>query len=278
MTRTPTMARNSDEPRTPMAVSLAVGLHVLAALLLAWSFWVARKPVAAASEHVFDLVTAPSDSKVDAPAAQAAPAAQTPTIHPLHLPTPAKFTPIPPIPKTPPTPPTPPTPTTPAPTPPQPTTTAPATMTIDQFRQKFGQPATAKPTKPTTPARTVPQVGLSASAEEQALQAMANSATGTQSTEGRASSTQVSDYFSKLIARLQAAYEGPPQLVDPGLVAGFEMSIAADGRVLSWRLTQSSGNPVFDEAVKATLARVTAVDPPPNGAFVWNSKFHNIAK
>jgi TonB family protein len=246
-------ATSPDDTRTPLALSLAVALHVLVAAVLLVYFWQARAPMMSASEHVFELVTSPSPTPDNAAASSGSPAQ---AIHVPTLPKEPKMPPLPPVSKSQPTPPKP------MPTP-APTATA-KMETIQDFLEKHPQQPT---TSHANPSRTVPVVGVSDAQIQNALKNFGTSTGNPTDTahSGQPASGVTNSYIAGLVARLQAAYENPPELVDPGLAAGVEITIAADGRVISQRLVQSSGNAIFDAAVQAALERVTMVDPPPSG-------------
>jgi TonB family protein len=263
-------AGTEDDTRTPLALSLAVALHVLVAAVLLVYFWQARAPMMSASEHVFELVTSPSPNPDNAAASSGAPAQA------IHAPTLPKITPMPPLPPVSKSQPTPPKPVTP-PTP----DAAPKAETIDQFRQKFAQQQTSSTPTHATTSRTIPVVGISDAQIKNNLNKFGSSTSNPTDTahSGQPSSGVTNDYVAGLVARLQAAYENPPELVDPGLAAGVEITIAADGRVISQRLVRSSGNAVFDAAVQAALERVTMVDPPPSGEqTTFTFTFKNVAQ
>ena len=261
-----------DDKRTPLALGLAVGLHLLVAAVLVFYFWKARAPMMAASEHVFELVASPTPD--NAPASAGAPAAA------IQMPTLPKITPLvtqPPKPVS--TPPTPPkiAQTTPPPKP-VPTTSAPSTISYDQFVKNNPLPKTSTTaTRPTT-ARPMPAVGIDDTQIQKDLLKIGTAA-GTSTTPGHTgqpTSGMKSDYLAGLKARLLAAYENPAQLVDPNLKAEVEITITADGRVIARRLTATSGNAAFDAAVQEALERVTMVDPPPGGQQTFTFTFKNV--
>jgi len=269
-------ATTRDDTRTPLAMGLAVALHVLVAVVLLVYFWKARAPMMAASEHVFELVTTPSPTPDNAPASSGAPA---PAIRVPTLPSITKMPPLPPASKSSPVP----VKTTPPPVPPQPvpaTQTTPKMETIDQFHEKYSQPAASSTPARATTARAVPVVRVDDSQIQKNLQNIGTSAGSVTDAahSGQASSGVTNDYLAGLVARLQAAYESPPELLDADLAAEVEITIAADGKVIGRRLTKTSGNPVFDAAVEAALARVTMVDPPPNGEQAFIFTFKNVTQ
>jgi len=263
-----------DDKRTPLALGLAVGLHLLVAAVLLFYFWKARAPMMAASEHVFELVASPTPD--NAPASAGAPAAA------IQMPTLPKITPLvtqPPKPVS--TPPTPPkiAQTTPPPKPvPTPNATTAAPVDYKTFLQDHPLPATSPSSARPTTARTMPTVGISDAQIQSELRKIGTAA-GTSTTPGHTgqpTSGMKSDYLAGLKARLLAAYENPAQLVDPNLKAEVEITITADGRVIARRLTATSGNAAFDAAVQEALERVTMVDPPPGGQQTFTFTFKNV--
>lgn len=255
----------NDNPRTPLAVVLAVVMHVLLAALLVVYFWVRRPPVLASSDHVFELV---STSPAAEPAASA-PAQSAPAVHMPTLPPPPHAAPVTPKSTTPPLP------VTQVPTPiaaTQQPTSKPETY-ADFLKQHQLPTTTTTSTSHPQPARPVPHVGVDSTAIENSLKAMANSPNPSAQS-GQPSSAAKSDYIAGLEERLKAAYEKPPTLVDQGLSTVVDITIAADGQVLSCRVVRASGDAQFDAAVSAAIQRVTVVDPPPNGQetfrLTWN--------
>jgi TonB family protein len=81
---------------------------------------------------------------------------------------------------------------------------------------------------------------------------------------GPAQQSLMDAYKARLQARLDAVFENPNGVSD-ALKANVTIAIAADGRVTSARITNSSGNAVFDAAVRAALAEITNAGPTPNG-------------
>jgi len=260
-----------NDTRTPLALSLAVALHVLVAAALVVYFWQARAPMMSASEHVFELVTTPSPNPDNAAASSGSPAQA------IHAPTLPKITPMPPLP---PVSKSQPTPTPPKPAPmPTPATISPTAMTsYEKFLQDHPLPKNSTTPTRTSTSRTVPVVGVSDAQIKNDLNKFGSSTSNPTDTahSGQPSSGVTNSYIAGLVARLQAAYENPPELVDPGLAAQVEITIAADGKVIGRRLVQSSGNAVFDAAVQAAMERVTMVDPPPDGDQAFIFTFKNV--
>ncbi|MBX3302697.1 MAG: TonB C-terminal domain-containing protein [Nitrospira sp.] len=73
-------------------------------------------------------------------------------------------------------------------------------------------------------------------------------------------------YSDILTAMLQAQYHQPPALPDDLEYAVMcELVIDAQGRVLQYRLINSSGSLLFDQSALDALAKLTQVRPPPEG-------------
>lgn len=73
-------------------------------------------------------------------------------------------------------------------------------------------------------------------------------------------------YSDILTASIQAKYQQPPSLPDDLEYAVLcELVIDEHGRVLHYRLVNSSGSLLFDQSALDALAKVTEVRPPPEG-------------
>jgi periplasmic protein TonB len=73
-------------------------------------------------------------------------------------------------------------------------------------------------------------------------------------------------YSDILTAMIQAKYQQPPSLPDDLEYAVLcELVLDEQGRVLQYRLINSSGSLLFDQSALDALAKVTAVRPPPEG-------------
>lgn len=73
-------------------------------------------------------------------------------------------------------------------------------------------------------------------------------------------------YTDILTASIQAKYQAPPSLPDDLEYAVLcELIIDEQGRVLQYRLVNSSGSLLFDQSALDALAKVTEVRPPPPG-------------
>lgn len=73
-------------------------------------------------------------------------------------------------------------------------------------------------------------------------------------------------YSDILTAMIQAQYHQPPSLPDDLEYAVLcELVIDEQGRVLQYRLINSSGSLLFDQSALDALAKVTQVRPPPEG-------------
>lgn len=75
-----------------------------------------------------------------------------------------------------------------------------------------------------------------------------------------------SGYSDILTAMIQAQYQPPPSLPDDLEYAVLcELVLDEQGRVLQYRLINSSGSLLFDQSALDALAKVTQVKPPPEG-------------
>lgn len=73
-------------------------------------------------------------------------------------------------------------------------------------------------------------------------------------------------YSDILTAMIQAQYHQPPTLPDDLEYAVLcELVLDEQGRVLQYRLINSSGSLLFDQSALDALAKVTQVRPPPEG-------------
>jgi protein TonB len=73
-------------------------------------------------------------------------------------------------------------------------------------------------------------------------------------------------YSDILTASIQAKYQQPPSLPDDLEYAVLcELVIDEQGRVLQYRLVNSSGSLLFDQSALEALSKVTEVRPPPEG-------------
>ena len=73
-------------------------------------------------------------------------------------------------------------------------------------------------------------------------------------------------YSDILTAMIQSKYQQPPSLPDELEYAVLcELVIDEQGRVLQYRLINSSGSLLFDQSALDALAKVTEVRPPPEG-------------
>lgn len=73
---------------------------------------------------------------------------------------------------------------------------------------------------------------------------------------------QLSTYISFLMQELKKAYEAPPGVSDQ-LSAKVTFDITASGAILSPRISKTSGNREFDEAVLDAFRRVRSIGPTP---------------
>ena len=73
-------------------------------------------------------------------------------------------------------------------------------------------------------------------------------------------------YADIVTASIQSKYQQPPSLTDDLEYAVLcELVIDEQGRVLQYRLVNSSGSLLFDQSALDALAKVTQVRPPPEG-------------
>ncbi|CUQ66655.1 TonB family protein [Candidatus Nitrospira inopinata] len=73
-------------------------------------------------------------------------------------------------------------------------------------------------------------------------------------------------YSDILTAMIQAKYQQPPSLPDDLEYAVLcELVIDEQGRVLQYRLVNSSGSLLFDQSALDALSKLTQVRPPPEG-------------
>ena len=73
-------------------------------------------------------------------------------------------------------------------------------------------------------------------------------------------------YADIITASIQAKYQQPPALPDDLEYAVMcELVIDEQGRVLQYRLMNSSGSLLFDQSALDALAKLTEVRPPPSG-------------
>ncbi len=71
------------------------------------------------------------------------------------------------------------------------------------------------------------------------------------------------DLLSQMAAHLKAFWEVPVILKDRhDLWAEVELKIAPDGKILSWHFLRSSGDSLFDQAVKSTLEKANPLPAP----------------
>ena len=84
---------------------------------------------------------------------------------------------------------------------------------------------------------------------------------------------QLDTYFSLLQQELKKAYEAPPGVSDR-LEARVTFDITASGSILNPRISKSSGDKEFDEAVLAAFRRVRSIGPVPTGkSDTWSITF-----
>ncbi len=248
-----------DHSRTPQAFVLSVLLHALLAGALAAFFLThpATKPI---SSHVIELVAGPpaTDTANDEPASNSSEAPLTVS----NLSSPEASKPTDAVPQT-----TESTQTTPQQSPKTVVTRGPGPRANPQAKiVPYSEwlkehPSTTRSTRgATTP---IPHVGIDPGVIANRLQQWGNRATrgghAGPATTGENGSSD--DYDNKLIQSVYAVF-APPQGY-AGLSAGIRLVIAPDGSVTEKQLTRSSGNDIFDNAVRLALERLTNVEPPP---------------
>jgi TonB family protein len=256
-----------EESRSPLAFSLSVLLHGLAAALLVAFLWNRPTPPPPPPPKVFELVAGPPE---DSPPTDSA----VPSDQSLQGLTATAFANLPTVPRV-----EPPAPAVPEVKPePAPVKAVTAITTPDA---KAGPKTLANPSKmtdlasflknhpaanpsTTAPARRgpAPNVGVNVGNIVTSLNRGGQGAGHSANASSGASGTS-DDYVAKLIARLQEAFALPGGI--SGLSADVRLTIAADGTVVSAVLVRSSGNDEFDAAVRAALQRLTHVEPPPGG-------------
>jgi periplasmic protein TonB len=265
-----------EETRTPLAFSLSVLLHGLAAAAVVVFLWSHPAPPPP-PPMVFELEAGPASdaSAADAPAtpdqsslpdvaspafaklpptpdatSPAQPQTQpqpAPVVKPAAAPV-KTVTPIPAqngrlAPK-------------PAPKPPSNTTN-----TTDLATWEKNHPA-ANPASATTTAAhrgTAPKVGI----DVNSIANLSNNQGTRGENQAAASPGTSDDYIKRIAARLKAAFSLPGGV--SGLSENVRLTIAADGKVVEAVPLGSSGNDQFDAAVRAALDSVTQVEPPPGG-------------
>ena len=80
---------------------------------------------------------------------------------------------------------------------------------------------------------------------------------------------------ARIKAHLKAFWEVPVILEDrTDLRAEVEVRVAPDGHIVFWRFLRKSGDPLFDEAVRATLKKADPL-PAPGTTLILNTVFSN---
>jgi protein TonB len=206
-------------------------------------------------QHVFELVSEVSPTPVPP---QPEPTAPEPTPV-LHLP---KLQPMPTIQAPVIPPPEPIAPTPPRPPRETPTPQAPPRQLIDisQHVPKQTQ-TTTRSTRQTvaTPTINTPQVSAPQVNVPRVVEDTRRSQALTQQEQNL-----LAQYGARLRERINREWKQPEHL-DGGLQAIAEIQVAASGRIISVRLTQSSGNRTFDQSVLAAIEKVGSFEPPPTG-------------
>lgn len=249
----------------PAGLGFSLALH--AGLLLLAILAVLFAPKSRQPDHVFTMAYLPETGESPGPHMDA-PAPSEPT--PAPPPSPQRVEPPPPEPaKTsePPSPAPAPVPETPPPSQdpaPAPAPGEPKRMSIDDFRKQFDQPKTA--TRPTPPPRSEPRPSPPATVS---FDAAAFDAANTQTTTGAAGApatgSQVSSYFSRIVAAIRANWVNP-EADNYALLAVAEFRVNAAGQVTFQRLRTASGNRRFDASVEAAFSGLPAFGKPPDGS------------
>jgi colicin import membrane protein len=89
----------------------------------------------------------------------------------------------------------------------------------------------------------------------------------------RAEQSALDTYISFLLNALKEAHE-PPSGVNDQMAAMVTFDITASGKILSPRISKSSGDRAFDDSVLDAFRRVQSIGPTPNGkAATWTVTF-----
>lgn len=221
--------------------------------------WFRDKP----EPHVFHLQAAPAPSRQSA----RLPEIDIPDLS-FDVETPQPVQPIPEV-KEPPPPqstPTPPPPKpvskpkpTPAPEPP------PKPMSYEDFVKQQGAPTAPKPK--TKPRKTVTVQKIDISDIRAALAESLSSEVERERVSRMSASDQqaVYDYLGNVKSLLNTAFRKPSGLSSPGLYAKVRFKVSSSGQIYALEFVRSSGNEIFDEAVRDAFARVGSAGPTPNG-------------
>ncbi|NBB78648.1 MAG: TonB family protein [Verrucomicrobia bacterium] len=229
----------------------AVILHVVVLLgLFIGTIVEAFKPKE--KRHVFEMVDPPSETAQ----AQDTPALPEP---PTDIPE-VELTPVPQVdiskPRPAPDPPPAPERTRePAPTPPKP-----KMITAAEFFKENPKPDP----RPRAP-QPRPQVSAPRIEAPRLVVPRANTATNPSPQLSQQQLSALADYSARLRARIDAAWEKPPQLAGVRLVAEVVFSVSASGRISNVRLDPGSGNTAFDQSVLAAFRRATSAGATPTG-------------
>lgn len=165
-----------------------------------------------------------------------------------------------------------PTPTpTPAPTPtprPTPAPTPPPQITREQFEREHGP---IRPTRTTAPPPRQPPVNIELPTFDtrpmrEAFSAMSSADQAALAGMSRADQQAAASFGQALLARLNAAWNRPPELSGQDLAAEVSFRVQRDGTLSNYRIVRSSGNSTFDASVLAVFQTVQRVSAPPRGA------------
>jgi TonB family protein len=75
-----------------------------------------------------------------------------------------------------------------------------------------------------------------------------------------------SGYIDLVTSEIQRLYKQPPDLPENlSLSAVFQLQVDEEGKLLSYQLVDSSGNPKFDQSALQALSELKKLRPPPSG-------------
>ena len=229
------------------ALTLSAGLHagvLIVAVLVVLASWLRAEEE---EELVFELVT-PNLAPESAPAPNPSPALpELEPLEPLEVPPMEDLRPVPEVP--------------PAPLPvveSPPEAPPPRPMSIEEFRRN--NPIPDRPAPRPAPPRRIDRPTLETDVRQRRQQTMSQVQVTQAPTQSAATDAAWQGYLQQVRSRLFAAF----QPVGRGLAATAEFSLDGQGRFIAVRLTASSGDPAFDQAVRAAFAAALPVGPPPS--------------
>jgi TonB family protein len=75
-----------------------------------------------------------------------------------------------------------------------------------------------------------------------------------------------SGYIDLVTSEIQRLYKQPPDLPeDLSLSVVFQLQVDEEGKLLSYQLVNSSGNPKFDQSALQAISEIKKLRPPPSG-------------